>query len=56
MFVLLAKYLCKLPDFLAAGEAAIALARPLPAPLSLSGSQSCYLRGTAGRGEVEKGK
>lgn len=43
MFVLLAKYLCKLPDFLAAGEAAIGLARPLPAPLSSFGTESCYL-------------
>lgn len=43
MFILLAKYLCKLPDFLAAGEAAIGPARPLPAPLSSSGTESCYL-------------
>lgn len=56
MFVLLAKYLCKLPDFLAAGEAAIGLVRPLPALLSSLGTESCYLRGTAGREEVEKGK
>lgn len=56
MFILLAKYLCKLPDFLAAGEAAIGLVRPLPAPRSGFGAGSCYLRRAAGREEVEKGK
>jgi len=56
MFILLAKYLCKLPDFLAAGEAAIGLARPLPAPRSGFGVESRYLRCAAGREEVGKGK
>lgn len=56
MFVLLAKYLCKLPDFLAAGKAAIGLAGPLPALCSGFGAESCYLQCTVGREEVEKGK
>lgn len=56
MFILLAKYLCKLPDFLAAGEAVIGLVRPLPAPCSVFSAESCYLHRAAGREEVEKGK
>lgn len=55
-FILLAKYLGKLPDLLAASEAAIGLVRPLPAPRSGFSAESCYLRCTAGREEVEKGK